>query len=122
MRTFAAYPALPHTSGYIEYLKKYDIQWCFGSIRKLLDYANWMLNSSEPWKKSGEEKENILKAGICYVYHLSVLLSPFIPVSTEKVFRALNYKNPKIPKKGDAITPDIDLLNIQKPEILFIKK
>jgi methionyl-tRNA synthetase len=45
---------------YIKSLRSYDTQKAFSNIRELLDEANSMLNTTEPWKKSGEEKGRIL--------------------------------------------------------------
>jgi methionyl-tRNA synthetase len=48
-----------------------------------------MLNTTEPWKKSGEEKGKILVDAVVYVYYITLLLSPFAPEATEKVMQSL---------------------------------
>ena len=77
-----------------------------------------MLNTTEPWKKSGEEKGKLLVEGIVYVYYATLLLSPFIPEATGKVMKAMGIKEDT--KLDDPIL--IDLNTITKPEILFVKK
>ena len=87
-------------------------------INNLLDEANSMLNTTEPWKKSGEEKGKLLADGIIYVYYITLLLSPFTPEATSKVMKAMGIKENT--KLDDPIS--IDLNTITKPEILFVKK
>lgn len=119
-------PALPKASDttvsiveqYKEALKIYDTQRLFALIRDLLDEANGMLNTTEPWKKSGEEKGKLLVEGIVYVYYATLLLSPFIPEATSKVMQAMGIKEDTT--LDDPIS--IDLNAITKPDILFVKK
>lgn len=87
-------------------------------ITTILNLANNMLNTTEPWKKTGEEKGTILVEGIVYVYYATLLLSPFIPEATSKVMKALGIK--EWTTLDEPIS--IDLNAITKPEILFEKK
>jgi methionyl-tRNA synthetase len=103
---------------YKEALKIYDTQRLFSLVRDLLDEANGMLNTTEPWKKSGEEKGKLLVEGIVYVYYATLLLSPFIPEATNKVMKAMAIKEDT--KLDDPIS--IDLSTITKPDILFVKR
>lgn len=90
----------------------------FAVIQELLNDANIMLNTTEPWKKQGEEKSNILIEGIAYVYYITRMFSPFIPEATAKVMKAMGIQEDI--KLDDPIS--IDLNTITKPEILFVKK
>mgnify|MGYP000057603014 CR=1 FL=1 len=90
----------------------------FAVIQELLNDANFMLNTTEPWKKQGEDKCNILIEGISYVYYITRMFSPFIPETTNKVLEAMGIKEDV--KLDDPIS--IDLTAITKPEILFVKK
>lgn len=103
---------------YNVWLREYNTQAIFGVVRKLLDEANNMLNTTEPWKKSGEEKGTILVEGIVYVYYATLMLSPFIPEATGKVMKALGIK--EWTTLDEPIS--IDLNAITKPDILFEKK
>jgi methionyl-tRNA synthetase len=103
---------------YKEALEIYDTQRVFALVRDLLDEANGMLNTTEPWKKSGEEKGKLLVDGIIYVYYATLLFSPFIPEATVKVMQTMGIK------EGTTLnsTISIDLNTITKPNILFVKK
>jgi methionyl-tRNA synthetase len=87
-------------------------------IQTHLNLANNMLNTTEPWKKSGEEKGKILADGIVFVYYATLMLSPFIPEATSKVMIALGIK--EWTTLDEPVS--IDLNAITKPEILFEKK
>ena len=99
-------------------MQDFDVKMCFAQINTVLNEVNNMLNTTEPWKKSGEEKGKILAEGIVYVYYATLLLSPFIPTATEKVMQAMGIK------EGTTLDDQIsiDLKTITKPEILFLKK
>lgn len=90
----------------------------FIDVDTILNMANTMLNTTEPWKKSGEEKGKLLVEGIVYVYYVTLLLFPFIPEATAKVMKAMGIKEDI--KLDDPIS--IDLSAITKPDILFVKK
>lgn len=98
--------------------REYSTQSAFAQIDALLNEANSMLNTTEPWKKSGIEKGKLLVAGIIYVYYATLLLSPFIPTATEKVMKAMGMKEATTLD----VSPEIDLATITKPDILFVKK
>jgi len=99
-------------------MKEYNTQFIFAQVATILNEANVMLNTTEPWKKSGEEKGKLLVEGIIYVYYATLLLSPFIPEATSKVMKAMGIKEGTT--LDDSIS--IDLNAITKPEILFVKK
>lgn len=119
-------PALPelkktftdNLSHYKFSMSAFDTQMGFASLRRILDEVNNMLNTTEPWKKSGEEKGKLLVDGIVYVYYATLLLSPFIPEATKKVMAAMGIKEGTT--LDDSIS--IDLNTITKPDILFLKK
>lgn len=117
-----AWKWLCEVAGYhLEYKQvviKYDTQAIFWIIRRLLDEANNMLNTTEPWKKEGEEKEAILVNGLNYIYSATLLLSPFIPDATTKVMKAMGIKE----WTTLDVPISIDLNSITKPDILFEKK
>lgn len=103
---------------YATCMREYNSQFAFAQIVTLLTEANVMLNTTEPWKKTGEEKGKLLIDGIVYVYYATLLLSPFIPEATSKVMKAMGIKEGT--KLDDPIS--IDLNTITKPDILFVKK
>jgi methionyl-tRNA synthetase len=120
-------PVIPETSpaildivnDYKNMLRKWiNTSRMFIDVDTILNMANNMLNTTEPWKKSGEEKGKLLVDGIVYVFYATLLLSPFIPEATGKVMNAMGIKEDT--KLDDPIS--IDLNTITKPEILFVKK
>lgn len=90
----------------------------FAVIQELLNDANIMLNTTEPWKKQGEEKSNTLLEGVAYVYYITHMFSAFIPEATSKVMKAMGIKEGTT--LDDPIS--INLNTITKPDILFEKK
>lgn len=95
-----------------------DVKMAFAQAMTVLHEANNMLNTTEPWKKTGEEKGKLLVEGIVYVYYATLLLSPFIPEATNKVMKAMGIK----PGTTLDAPISIDLNTITKPDILFVKK
>ncbi len=99
-------------------IREYNTQFAFAQINTLLNEANLMLNTTEPWKKSGLEKGKLLVIGIVYIYYATLLFSPFVPEATKKVMKAMGIK------EGTTLDAPliIDLTAITKPDILFVKK
>lgn len=52
------------------------------------------INKSEPWKLSGEKKQNVLQIAIDSIRYLGVQLEPFMPLTSEKI--ESQFKGPKI--------------------------
>lgn len=67
-----------------------------GKINKLVGSINEYLNANEPWKKTGEERESVVKKAALDLLEIVVLISPIIPDASDKVIRALN---------GDVVEP-----------------
>ncbi len=119
-------PRIPEATETVQHiLKAYkinmqvsDVKMAFAQAMTVLHEANNMLNTTEPWKKTGEEKGKLLVEGIVYVYYATLLLSPFIPEATNKVMKAMGIK----PGTTLDAPISIDLNTITKPDILFVKK
>lgn len=97
-------------------------------IKKVIDFsfiANKYFNDSEPWalKKTDTKKMNkIIFSIVTQIKNISILLSPIIPISTNKILDILNLKNEErlisaIAKKN-IFNYDLEL---KKTEILFKK-
>ncbi len=95
------------------------------ALRKVFEFsddANRYFQVNEPWKLIKEDKE---RAGaVLYVcaqlcYQLAVLLSPFMPKSSAKIFEILNVEHGTLEDLGkEKVAPG---LRINKPEPLFPK-
>jgi methionyl-tRNA synthetase len=107
-----------YSTKYWDALNHNNTQWMFSVIQELLNDANSMLNTTEPWKKQGEDKSNTLLEGVAYVYYITHMFSAFIPEATGKVMKALGVK--EWTTLDEPIS--IDLNSITKPDILFEKK
>ena len=87
--------------------------------------SNKYFNDSEPWalKKTDQERMNsILFTIIEQIKNISILLSPIIPISTNKVLDTLNIETKERiisnMSKKNSLNHDIELQNL---EILFKK-
>jgi methionyl-tRNA synthetase len=103
----------------IDLIKKFEIKKVLYKILDVSSLANKYFQESEPWKNE-EVRESVAFVSANLVKDLSILFWPFIPNSSEKIFRFLNYNfNPfnSIKKVGK-----LELKNhkIQKPELIFI--
>lgn len=61
---------------------------------KLVAEANEYLNKEEPWKKSGDEKTQILSEVIGRIVRIAILLEPITPDASEKVIRTFCTESP----------------------------
>jgi methionyl-tRNA synthetase len=59
-------------------------------ILSLSSEFNAYLSANEPWKKTGPERDRILKTALHGVHALSVLLYPYIPESCQRLRKQLN--------------------------------
>ena len=97
-------------------------------IKKVIEFsfnANKYFNDLQPWslKKSNIERMNtILFTIVVQIKNISILLSPIIPLSSEKILNIMNLKNEE--KKIKAVS-NVDIFNhnleFKKISILFKK-
>lgn len=98
-------------------MEHFDIKEASEVPITFLDTANKFLNESEPWKMTDEKKRaEVLLAALEYMYHITVLLSPLLPLATEKVFAGLGMSEIKWDPNFRYTQTDFTLT---KPEILF---
>jgi methionyl-tRNA synthetase len=88
-----------------------DIRYALYNILKLSDLGNKYLNEKEPWKTKDYSS---LGYSVEIIRILSVLMSPVIPNSSEKILSFLNTENKSLDLSYSVKT-------IKKPEILFKK-
>ena len=97
-------------------------------IKKVIDFsfiANKYFNDSEPWalKKTDIKKMNkVIFSIVTQIKNISILLSPIIPISTNKILDILNLKNEErlISAISEKNTFDYEQ-ELKKAEILFKK-
>ena len=67
-------------------------------VMRLAGQANRYLSDTEPWKKGEREKKKILFAAAQAVSDINVMLSPFLPFSSPRVFSLLGLpSSPSLP-------------------------
>jgi len=113
---------------YSEVKKKIDghaYDKALGQIILLAEKANEYVNDSAPWdlKKNNEKEMEKVLYELCEVIrHLTILLSPFLPSSSDRIMKILGLDNEIFSfsqlSKNFALVPGS---KIQKPEIIFKK-
>ena len=101
-----------------DYMEKLELHNALNEIFKFISECNKYVNNNEIWKLEGEEAEikiyNLLEA----LRIISILLSSFIPETSEKINKQLNIKAGKL---KDCKFGVIKNYNIKKGDILFKK-
>ena len=98
-------------------MEKYELHTALAEVWKYVNDINKYLNEKKPWEQE-KNRETIIYTTLDSIRIISILLSPFIPETTEKINKALGIKlgtlkdcEPNLLKQG----------KIKKPEILFKK-
>lgn len=111
------------------YLEKVEIKKAFFEILHLSQAGNKYFNDTAPWKVVKEDKKraaNILYLCLHLVKVLAVCLSPYIPMTTNKLWNMCRFDNKLESLQVDNLK-DLNKLTIEtghetdKPEILFAK-
>jgi methionyl-tRNA synthetase len=109
-----------HTSnvvkGISEYIENYELDKALGSIFALIDTLNEFIQEKKPWETYSKEDIYELVTGIRLV---TILLSPFIPETSEKIAKTFNFKISL--DEIDKPLPSKKPGSIKKSEILFKK-
>ena len=90
-------------------------------VKKVVEFsfkANKYFNDSEPWKLKNnniDRMNSILFTIVTQIKNISILLSPIIPISSEKILDIMNLK------KEDRLLESISKLNIFDHELEFKK-
>ena len=111
-----------------ELVEDMDNQELNNYLKKVVDFsfsANKYFNDLEPWslkKKNTDRMNNILYTIVTQIKNISILLSPIIPISSDKILDIMNFK------KEDRLLKSINKKNIfdydlefKKTSILFEK-
>ncbi len=101
------------------HMNAFELHLALGEIMGFVKACNAFVNEKEPWKKQGKELDGILYSLADSLRVIATLLWPFIPASSEKIFKQLG-----IERKGIE-SCEFGLLeggkSIGKKEILFKK-
>lgn len=112
---------------YTEAMNDFRIDAGVAAATGLVDLANKMMQTYEPWKKTGDEKLAVLTSFAEALRHVSLMLLPFIPQAAQTISMQLNvpYAN-KMLEKSFVITDEMkawggakEWKEVGSPEILF---
>jgi len=98
-------------------MEEYKITEALNEIWRFVQKTNKYINQKEPWKLQNKELEKVLYNCLESIRKVSILLWPFIPETSEKIYSLLNIKNQNLTnfdKSPSSYKP-------KKPEILFKK-
>ena len=127
-RTLTLCKKLPKINSYdtdlefdIEEIKKlmqeYKITEALNEIWRLVQDTNRYINKKQPWTLEAEELEEVLYNCLEAIRKVSILLEPFIPETSQKIFNLLNIKNQNL----TTFDKQVPTYKVKEPEILFRK-
>ncbi|MDO8647242.1 MAG: methionine--tRNA ligase [Candidatus Diapherotrites archaeon] len=75
-----------------KYMEKFELHMALSEIFSFINACNKFVNDRQPWKQSGKELEETLYSVADALRIISILLSPFIPETSEKINSQLGVK------------------------------
>ncbi|MGC9057569.1 MAG: methionine--tRNA ligase [Candidatus Micrarchaeia archaeon] len=101
---------------------EFKVKEALDIILSLSSEFNAYLSANEPWKKTGPERDKILKTALHGVHALSVLLFPYIPESCQRLRKQLRLDTePSWMEIEGNITGKIDITELGEVAPLFSK-
>lgn len=79
-----------------EYFEKLELHNALEEIWKFVRRTNKYINEKEPWRLSGKELSNVLYNLLESVRIIGILVSPFLPQTSEKIFEQLGVRPGKL--------------------------
>jgi len=102
-----------------DYIKKYELHNSLSEIFRFISLCNKYVNDNKPWEMKDKEKLNkILYNLLESLRIISILLSPFIPETSNRINKQLNIKSGLL---KDCKLGLVKEYKIKKAEILFKK-
>jgi len=97
-------------------LDNFELHLALAEIWKFINECNKFINEKKPWEANN--KEEIIYSLLDSLRIISILVSPFIPTTSEKINKQLNIKQGLLKDcKFNLLKPN----KINKKEILFTK-
>ena len=100
------------------YIEKYELHNALNEIWKFINECNKHINQEQPWKMQGKELEKHLYTLTESIRIISILISPFIPETSEKIFLQLNVKCESLKEAKFGLIKEY---KVKKGEVLFKK-
>ena len=73
-----------------------ELSYALEEIWKIIRDTNKYVNDTAPWKLSGDELGNVLYNLVERIRVIAILLTPFLPETSEEIFRQLGIKSQKL--------------------------
>ncbi|MCX6711800.1 MAG: methionine--tRNA ligase [Candidatus Woesearchaeota archaeon] len=100
-----------------EYMDKFELHNALSEIWKFVNDVNKYVNDKQPWNLEGKELSNVLYNLLESLRIISILVSPFMPETSEKINKQLGIKEGKLKNCKFSKTK----YKIKKTEHLFEK-
>ena len=98
-------------------MEEYRLTEALNEIWRYVQETNKYINQKEPWKLEGNELEKVLYSCLESIRKVSILLWPFIPQTSEKIFYLLKIEQQKLTEFNKSISK----YKPKEPIILFKK-
>ena len=99
-------------------MENFEINNALSEIWKFVNESNKYVNEKKPWELKGKKLESVLYNLLESIRINAILLSPFIPESSEKIFSQLNQKPGKLKEAKFGL---VKIYKVKKEGILFNK-
>lgn len=99
-------------------MEKYEMHHALDEIWSFINYCNKYVNDKKPWTLKGKELETILYNLADSIRIISILISPFMPETSEKINKQLGVKSGKL---KDCTFGILKNGKVKKGEMLFKK-
>ncbi|MBI2106946.1 methionine--tRNA ligase [Candidatus Woesearchaeota archaeon] len=100
------------------HMQKLELQQALNETWKFINECNKHINDEKPWELKGKELEKHLYTLTESVRIIAILLSSFIPTTSEKIFNQLGQKSGIL---KDAVFGKVKIYKVKKSDILFKK-
>lgn len=107
---------------YTEDMNSFDLHEAIFHVWRLVDYANKMMEEEKPWtlvKEDPEKGRAILSNLLEVLRHISILISPFIPETSQNIRKQLGLPVEIDRKKEDGWGVMTDWKKLGEAEIIF---
>ncbi len=101
-----------------DYIEKYMLHNALAEIFKFVNECNKHVNDEKPWQLEGKELEEHLYTLLEAIRIISILVSSFIPKTSNKINKQLGIKEGKLKDCKFGVVKEY---NVKKGEILFKK-
>lgn len=100
------------------HMAKYELDRALSLIFAHIDECNNYVQSKQPWKLEGEDKNAVLYNVVDSIRRISILLWPFMPQTCEKIGDQFGFEAPKLDNCKSGLTKSV---RVKSAELLFKK-